>query len=59
MNLTENETIKYQVVCDDNVLLESVTKSVAESFVATLAASVQERVQIVPVTKDGLQVLLG
>lgn len=59
MNLTENETIKYQVVCDDSILLESVTRNVAENFVSTLATSVQERVQIVPITTDGLQVLLG
>lgn len=59
MNLTEHESIKYRVIYEDNVLLESVSRSVAEQFVATLSRGVQENVAIVPVTDDGLQVLLG
>lgn len=59
MNLTEHESIKYRVIYEDNVLLESVSRSVAEQFVATLSRGVQENVAIVPVTNDGLQVLLG
>lgn len=57
--LTEDETIRYRVVYDGNVLLESATRSVAENFVSTLTRNVQESVQIVPVTNDGMQVLLG
>ncbi len=59
MNLTEHESIKYRVIYEGNVLLESVPRSVAEQFVATLSRGVQENVAIVPVTDDGLQVLLG
>lgn len=59
MNLAENETISYRVVYESNVLLESVPRSVAEQFVATLSKNVQENVAIIPVTNDGLQVLLG
>ncbi len=59
MNLTEHESIKYRVIYEGNVLLESVPRSVAEHFVATLSRGVQENVAIVPVTDDGLQVLLG
>lgn len=59
MNLTEHESIKYRVIYEGNVLLESVPRSVAEQFVATLSRGVQENVTIVPVTNDGLQVLLG
>jgi len=59
MNLQENETIRYRVVYADNVLLESVPKTVAENFVSTLSRAVQESVEIVPVTSDGSQVLLG
>ena len=59
MNLTEHETINYRVIYEGNVLLESVPRSVAEQFVATLSRGVQENVTIVPVTNDGLQVLLG
>ena len=57
--LQENETISYKVIYGDKVLLDSVPKSVAEQFVSTLGKSVQEAVQIIPVTNDGLQVLLG
>jgi hypothetical protein len=59
MNLTETQDIRYRVVCEGNVLLESVSKTVAEQFVSTLNRGVQERVQIVPITDQGLQVLLG
>lgn len=59
MNLAENETIQYRVVYEGNVLLESVPRTVAEQFVSTLTKNVQENVAIVPVTQDGLQVLLG
>lgn len=59
MNLTEHETISYRVIYEGNVLLESVPRSVAEQFVSTLSRGVQENVAIVPVTNDGLQVLLG
>lgn len=59
MNLTENEIINYRVVHNGSVLLESVPRMVAENFVSTLAKDVQENVNIVPVTQDGLQVLLG
>ena len=59
MNLTEHESIKYRVIYEGNVLLESVPRSVAETFVASLSRNVQENVAIVPVTNDGLQVLLG
>lgn len=57
--LSENETIRYKVVYEGNVLLASVPKSVAESFIATLGKTIQESVEIIPVTDDGLQVLLG
>lgn len=59
MNLTETQEIRYRVVCDHNVLLEAVPKLVAEQFVSTLSRGVQERVVIVPITDEGLQVLLG
>lgn len=59
MNLNENEAVSYRVVCDGNILLESVPKFVAEQFVSTLSTHVKETVEIIPVTSDGLQVLLG
>lgn len=59
MKLQENETIRYKVVYGDKTLLDSVPKSVAEQFVSTLGKNVQESVVIIPVTEDGLQVLLG
>jgi hypothetical protein len=57
--LQENETVRYRVMCGENVLLESTSKHVAENFIATLSKSTQEQVLIIPVTADGLQVLLG
>lgn len=59
MNLSEHEIIKYRVVYAGNVLLESVPRAVAEQFIANLAKNVQENAQIVPVTDNGQQVLLG
>jgi hypothetical protein len=59
MKLNENVNIKYRVVYNNNTLLESVPKSVADNFVSTLAKNVQENVSIIPITDDGLQVLLG
>lgn len=59
MNLTENEIINYRVVHNGSTLLESVPRTIAENFVSTLAKDIQENVSIVPVTQDGLQVLLG
>jgi hypothetical protein len=59
MNLKENETVTFRVVYAGSILLESVPKSVAETFVSKLSRGVQESVEIVPVTEDGLQVLLG
>ncbi len=57
--LSENETIRYKVVYDGKILLDSVPKSVAENFIGTLDKTIQESVNIIPVTEDGLQVLLG
>ena len=57
--LVENENISYSVVHRGAVLLESVPKVVALNFVSTLTRDVQEHTDIVPVTQDGLQVLLG
>ena len=59
MHINENGGVSYRVVCDGNVLLDSVTKFVAEQFVATLNTNTKEKVEIQPVTEDGLQVLLG
>lgn len=57
--LSENETILYRVVFESTVLIDSVPMGVAENFLSSLAKHVQESAQIVPVTSDGLQVLLG
>ena len=59
MQLTENEVVKYRVIHNGSILLESVPKLVAEQFVASLAKTIQETVEIVPVTSDGMQILLG
>lgn len=59
MQLTENEVVKYRVVHNGSILLESVPKLVAEQFVGSLAKTIQETVEIVPVTSDGMQILLG
>lgn len=59
MHINENEVISYRVVCEGSVLLDSVPKSVAEQFVSTLNTNTKEKVEIQPVTQDGLQVLLG
>jgi len=57
--INENQQIKFRVVCSGNVLLETVSRSVAEQFVSTLTESTQKNVQIVPLTNSGAQVLLG
>lgn len=57
--LIENEELKYRVVCQGSVLLEAVSKTIAEQFVSKLAKSTQREVQIIPITSDGNQVLLG
>lgn len=59
MYINENEVVTYRVVCDGNILLDSVTRFVAEQFVSTLNTNTKESVEIQPVTRDGLQVLLG
>lgn len=59
MNLTENETLKYNVKIGDKVLLETFSKATAEQFISTLTGDAQSKAVIVPVTQDGLQVLLG
>ena len=45
MHINENEVVSYRVVCDGNVLLDSVTKFVAERFVATLNTNTKEKVE--------------
>lgn len=57
--LKEETKIKYRVICLGNVLLDNVTMRVAENFISTLTESTQEQAKIVPITEDGLQVLLG
>lgn len=57
--INESETIKYRVVVGGNVLLETSSLRSAEQFVASLTESTQQSVQIVPITSEGAQVLLG
>lgn len=59
MNLNETEIIKYRVKYNGNVLLEAVSRTAAEQFVSGLDKNVQETVEIVPITNDGSQILLG
>lgn len=59
MKLHENDSIRYRAVYSGNVLMESTSRTIVESFVGTLSKQVQESVEIVPVTDDGSQVLLG
>lgn len=57
--INETETITYRVVHGKDILLESVSKTIAENFVSKLDKTVQEKAQILPVTGDGKQILLG
>lgn len=59
--LLDNEnSVKYQVVLNGQVLAERPTSQLAETFVAQLTSEQQNEVSIVPVTTDsGKQILLG
>lgn len=57
--INENTSVKYRVMVGGNVLLETFSLSSAEQFVSTLTETTQRNVQIVPITEDGAQVLLG
>ena len=57
--LNENETLRYRVMYNGKTLYESASMHIVENFISTLDSDVQESVLIVPVTTEGLQVLLG
>jgi len=57
--IEENEAIVYQVKLGNQVLTEAQSKPLAEHFITTLGADQQSEARIVPVTKNGQQVLLG
>lgn len=57
--INEHTMVEYKVVYEGNVLLEHVSKMVAENYIAGLPKQVKESVKLIPITNDGLQVLLG
>ena len=58
--LTDNDdNIKYQVVVNGSVLAERSSKHLAESFISQLTTEQQNIANIVPITSDGKQILLG
>lgn len=61
MNKLINETqqLRYRVVLDGKILHESVNQNLASNFVSTLTIEQQQKAQIVPITENGHQVLLG
>lgn len=59
MILTELDNIRYNVVDGDNVLRECASVLLAENFISTLSEEMQAKVNIVPVTTDGKQILMG
>jgi hypothetical protein len=57
--LNETPTLKYRVVVEGRTLNESFTQQLAEQFIATLAPEQRTLAEIIPVTGDGKQVLMG
>lgn len=59
MSITENNKVAYRVMLHGSVMLDNVSKNVAEAFIATLTANTQSEIELVPVTQLGEQVLFG
>lgn len=57
--ILEAETVKYQVVLNGSVLHGPTSKGLAENFVMSLTEEQRNNVQIIPVTDNGQQILLG
>jgi hypothetical protein len=57
--ISEEETVKYQVKLNGQILNEAPSKLLAEQFITTLAKEQQQQAVIVPVTESGQQVLFG
>lgn len=56
--INEQETMKFRVVVGSKVLLEAISKTMAEQFIATLDPSTQTEARIIPITKEGKEFLL-
>lgn len=57
--LTETETVTYQVIVNGAVLNESASVQLAKSFVLQLTPEQRAVAQIVPIVESGKQILLG
>lgn len=57
--IRENGIMRYQVIVEGKVLMETGASSAAENFVASLLPEQRSKAQIVPVTSEGKQVLFG
>lgn len=55
----QTQSLKYRVVVAGRTLNESFTQQLAEQFIATLAPEQRALAEIVPVTNEGKQVLMG
>lgn len=57
--IRENSTMKYRVILDGKVLTEVASTSLADNFILSLLPEQQSRVQVVPITSEGQQILFG
>lgn len=58
MNLIKNdETVRYCVKLDGSILSEHSDKMLAEHFLTTLLPEQRLKAEIVPITKNGQQIL--
>lgn len=52
-----NNDVTYRLVLEGNVMLDNVSKQVAESFISKLTPETQGKIILMPVTQLGEQVL--
>lgn len=57
--LHEIEELKYRVIVNGTILNESNTLTLAEHFIRTLTQEQQALAEIVPISKNGKQILFG
>ena len=54
-----NDTVKYCVVVEGKTVSESVTRFLAEQFVASLPSEQRIKAQVITMTNEGQQLLFG
>ena len=57
--ISEEQTVKYQVKLNGQVLTEAPSEALAQQFIMSLGEEQRKQAVVVPITESGHQILLG